>query len=110
MRLARANAFGVGQIRLCANGGVAKCAAKSRNGRRNSHEVKDRNARYINCSIRGGGRAPANKLSLGSRACCCEEKGSWRDDLWAFKGRFLWNGHCGLEQGSRHTSGAFRPD
>ena len=38
-----ANAFDVGQIRLCANGGVAQRAAKSRNVRRNSHELKDKN-------------------------------------------------------------------
>ena len=69
-------------------------AAKSRNVRRNPHELKDKNMRYINCLVRGGG-GPANKLSLRSRACCCEETGSWRyinrwqttNGLWQLNGR-----------------------
>ena len=44
-RLTRRNALDVGQIRLYANGSFAKCAAKSRNVRRNSYALKNKNER-----------------------------------------------------------------
>ena len=55
MRLAAANAFEVGQIRLFTNGAVAARAAKPRNVRRNSYQSKCKNMIYIRHLVRGGG-------------------------------------------------------